>query len=255
MPSDPVLVAEDVKRHFGGCLAVDGVSLQVERGTFPALIGPNGAGKTTLFQCLAGALPATSGRILLEGRDVTRLPAFARARRGLSRTFQIAKPLPRLTVEENVRLAAPAQLGERWWAPLLARHRVEAQEQALAQKVEEWLRFFDLWELRGEFAGALSGGQKKLLELARCLMTEPRVVLLDEPLAGVNPTLALKILEKVEALRRGRGITFLLVEHDMEAVFRHCDPILVMANGRLLAQGSADEIRANPAVIDAYLGA
>lgn len=254
MPSEEILRAIDVHRHFGGLRAVDGMDIRVARGTLTGIIGPNGAGKTTFFNVLAGLLPPTSGTILLEGRDITRLPAHKRCALGIARTFQITRPFQRMTVLENVMLAAPAQTGEHLWAPLLAGPRVSAQEVDVEGRARELLGFLDLAPLAEEYAGALSGGQKKLLELARALMTQPRIVLLDEPMAGVNPTLARRIMEKVEHLRRERGLTFLLIEHDLETVFRHCHPIVVMAQGKELAVGSAEEIRANLAVVDAYLG-
>lgn len=219
------------------------------------IIGPNGAGKTTLFGLLAGSARPTGGQVLYEGRDVTRMPSYRRARLGLTRTFQLARPLSRMTVEENLLLAPGHQLGEHGWAPLLAWPRVREQERALHERVHEALAFFELEPLREQFAGALSGGQRKLLELARALLTEPKIVLLDEPMAGVNPALGRKVLDKIGIARRERGITFVLVEHDLETVFAHCQPIIVMANGKVLAQGSAKDIRANPHVVEAYLGA
>lgn len=254
MPSDVVLKATDVHRHFGGLRAVDGMSVEVERGSLTAIIGPNGAGKTTFFNTLAGLLPVTSGKIFLDGRDITKLPAHRRATRGLARTFQITRPFSRMSVLENVALAAPSQAGEHFWAPLVAAPRVSAQERDVVKEAEVQLKFFDLAALRDEYAGALSGGQKKLLELARAMIMNPQIVLLDEPMAGVNPTLAKKIMEKIETLRLERGVTFLLIEHDLETVFKYCDPIVVMAQGRELAKGNAAQIRANRAVVDAYLG-
>ncbi|HET6404946.1 MAG TPA: ABC transporter ATP-binding protein [Candidatus Thermoplasmatota archaeon] len=253
MPSD-ILVAKDVRRHFGGLRAVDGMDIAVEQGTLTGIIGPNGAGKTTFFNVLAGFLPPTSGTIHFDGKDVTKLPAHKRCQLGLARTFQITRPFQRMSVLENVMVAAQGQAGERVWGPLLAGPRVTAQEDTVRARAEEHLRFLGLDHLTHEYAGALSGGQKKLLEIARALMTEPKLILLDEPMAGVNPTLARKIMEKIQVLRVERGITFLLIEHDLETVFRHCDPIIVMAQGKELARGGAADIRANRAVIEAYLG-
>ena len=257
MPSeggDWILEAEDVHKHFGGLRAVDGMGVRVRRGSLTAIIGPNGAGKSTFFNVLAGYYPATSGRIVYEGQDVTKLPAHRLCRLGLVRTFQLTRPFARMSVLENVLVARQSQLGERAWAPLFAGPRVETQERDVRERAFEALEFFELARLADEYAGALSGGQKKLLELARALMTDPRLILLDEPMAGVNPTLARKIMEKIETLRAERGITFVLIEHDLTTVFRHCDPIVVMADGKRLAEGSAEEIRANRAVVDAYLG-
>ncbi len=253
---DPEVVLEaiDVAKHFGGLRAVDGMTLDVRRGTLAGIIGPNGAGKSTFFNVLAGFYRPTSGRVYLNGEDVTRLGPHGRVRRGLARTFQLTRPFARMTVEENLRLAPGGQSGERWWAPLLAYPRVAAEEEHVAAKARETLEFFELAHLATQYAGALSGGQKKLLEIARALMTDPVVVLLDEPMAGVNPTLARKIMDKVDALRRERGVTFVLVEHDLDTVFTRCAPIVVMAQGKRLAAGDAAAIRANRDVVDAYLG-
>ena len=255
MPSDDaILRASDVHRHFGGLRAVDGMDLAVKRGSLTGIIGPNGAGKTTFFNVLAGMLPPTSGTIEFDGTDVTKLAAHRRCRLGIARTFQITRPFQRMTVLENLMVAAPAQTGERLWAPLFAGPRVSAQEVSVRESAMEILGFLGLAALADEYAGALSGGQKKLLELGRALITQPKLILLDEPMAGVNPTLARKLMEDIETLRRERGLTFLLIEHDLETVFRHCDPIVVMAQGKELAVGDAAQIRANRAVIDAYLG-
>ena len=252
--ADIILETRDVHMHFGGLRAVDGMDLEVERGTLTAIIGPNGAGKTTFFNVLAGALHATSGAIAFDGRDVTKLAAHRRCRLGLARTFQITRPFQRMSVLENVMVSGPAQVGERMWAPLLAGPRVTEQEADVREAAMAQLRFLGLDALADEYAGALSGGQKKLLELARALMTEPKLILLDEPMAGVNPTLAKKIMEKIAQLRAERGLTFLLIEHDLDTVFRNCDPIVVMAQGKELAVGDAAAIRANQHVVDAYLG-
>ncbi|MHB8605230.1 MAG: ABC transporter ATP-binding protein [Thermoplasmatota archaeon] len=256
MPSsaEPALRARDVHKHFGGLHAVDGMDLDVEAGSLTGVIGPNGAGKSTLFDVLAGGSRATSGTISLYGRDITRLPAHQRTRLGLVRTFQLTRPFARLTVLENLCLAAPNQSGENLFATLLAGPTVASEERAIRERAIETLEFFELAKLKDAYSGSLSGGQKKLLELARALMTEPKIVLLDEPMAGVNPTLARKLMEKIETLRAERGLTFVLIEHDLETVFRHCSPIIVMASGKRLASGSAEEIRANRAVVDAYLG-
>ncbi|HLE96567.1 MAG TPA: ABC transporter ATP-binding protein [Candidatus Thermoplasmatota archaeon] len=240
--------------EFGGLRAVDGMDLAVRRGTLTAIIGPNGAGKTTLFNLLAGAYRPTTGRVELLGEDVTRLPAYARARRGLARTFQITRSLQRMTVLENLLLAPGPQVGERLVAPLFLAPRVAREAEAVRAKADAALRLFELESLKDEYAGALSGGQRKLLELARALMADPRVVLLDEPMAGVNPTLARRLLDMLERVRAERDVTFVLVEHDLETVFARCDPIVVMAHGRKLAEGTAEEIRADPEVVEAYLG-
>ncbi|HUR68153.1 MAG TPA: ABC transporter ATP-binding protein [Candidatus Thermoplasmatota archaeon] len=254
MAADVILQTRDVAKHYGGLRAVDGVSLEFRRGSLTGIIGPNGAGKSTLFNLLAGSEPLTAGAVAFDGKDVTDLPAFRRARLGLARTFQLSRALARLTVRENLALAPGEQPGERVWAPLLAAPRVAAHERDVQKKVDETLAFFEIAHVADEYAGALSGGQKKLLELARALMRDPSVVLLDEPMAGVNPTLARKLMDKVEDLRRTRGITFVLVEHDLETVFTRCDPIIVMAQGKVLAHGDAATVRANRDVLEAYLG-
>jgi branched-chain amino acid transport system ATP-binding protein len=252
--SEVILETLDLRKRFGGLQAVDGVSLQVQRGTLTGIIGPNGAGKTTYFNLLAGALKPTSGKVLFEGQDVTPLPAWRRARKGIARTFQLSRALARMTVRENLMLAPDGQIGEKVWGPLFAAPQVRHEEDELRRKADETLALFELTRLADSYAGSLSGGQKKLLELARALMREPRLVLMDEPMAGVNPTLARKLLDRVEELRRDRGITFVLVEHNLEAVFERCRPIVVMANGRKLVEGDAATVRAHPEVIEAYLG-
>lgn len=254
MPSDVILSARGVSKSFGGLKAVDSMDVDVREGSLTGIIGPNGAGKTTFFHLLGGFYVPDEGEILFDGHDVTRLPAYRRARRGLARTFQLTRALARMTVKENLMLAPDGQSGERVWAPLLAAPRVRREEEALEKKAEEMLRFFELTRVENDYAGSLSGGQKKLLELARALMRDPKLVLLDEPMAGVNPTLARKLMDKIDQLRQERGITFVLIEHDLETVFTRCDPIVVMASGTSLAVGDADEIRAHQGVIDAYLG-
>lgn len=251
---DVVLSARGVRKSFGGLRAVDGMDLDVRRGSLTGLIGPNGAGKTTFFNLLAGFLAPDEGRVLFEGEDVTGKPAHAMCHAGIARTFQISRPLARMSVLENLLLAAKAQTGERAFAPLFMQPKVAIEERAIEKRARECLEFFELAPLADSYAGSLSGGQKKLLELSRALMTDPTLMLLDEPMAGVNPTLAKKIMDKIETLRRERGITFLLVEHDLETVFTRCDPIVVMAAGKKLAEGDAAAIRANRQVVEAYLG-
>ena len=253
-PGDVILETVDVHKHFGGLRAVDGMSLEVRPGSLTGIIGPNGAGKSTYFNVLAGFHAPTSGRVVFQGQDVTRLAAHRRARLGLARTFQLTRALARMSVRENLMLAPDGQSGERAWASLLAGPKVRAEEEALRRKADETLAFFELTHVADAYAGSLSGGQRKLLELARALMRDPRLVLLDEPMAGVNPTLARKLMDKIDLLRRERGITFLLVEHDLETVFARCDPIVVMANGRMLTMGDAQAVRTNAHVIEAYLG-
>jgi branched-chain amino acid transport system ATP-binding protein len=251
--SDAILEVEGVEKRFGGIRAVDGASFGIERGSITALIGPNGAGKSTLFDIVSGFERAGGGAIRLDGRSIYRLPAYAIARRGLVRTFQLTKTLNVMSVLDNMLLAAPDHPGERLRglvSPFAARRRErEARTRAL-----ELLETFSLSGYAGEYAGTLSGGQRKLLELARALMLAPRLVLLDEPLAGVNPTLGRRLLEHIEEMRTRDGTTVLFVEHDMEVVMNHSDRVIVMAEGRVIAEGSAQEVRRNETVVEAYLG-
>ncbi len=252
-----LLEAEGVSKSFGAIQAVDDMGIRVREGELVGLIGPNGAGKTTFFNVVSGRIPPDAGVIRFAGEEIQDLPPHRTARKGLVRTFQLSRPLARMTVMDNVMLAPKGQVGEHLWAPLLpfwARPRIAKQEARIRQEAEELLEYFDLTHLRDEFAGALSGGQKKLLELARALMLEPRMLLLDEPMAGVNPTLARKLMERIHGIREERGITILLIEHDMETVMNNCDRIVVMAEGSLLAEGTPEEIQNDTEVIDAYLG-
>ena len=248
-----MLEVENVVRSFGALRAVDGVSLRVEEASITGLIGPNGAGKTTLFNAIAGMLPPQSGSIRLQGRRIDGLRPDQVFRHGLGRTFQIARPLGSLTVLENLLLAPSGQSGERLWLNWLGAARVGAEEAAHRRKAAEVLAFVGLAALAGDPARVLSGGQQKLLELARVLMVDPRLILLDEPAAGVNPALLETLLERIVALQR-QGITFLLIEHNMDVVMRLCDPVVVMAQGKVVTQGSPQAVRTDPRVIDAYLG-
>ena len=243
-----------MRKDFGGLRAVDRMDLDLHAGTVHGLVGPNGAGKTTFFNLLAGALRPDGGSIAFLGKDVTGWRPHQASRAGLARTFQLARGLGRLTVLENVMLAAKDQVGERVWPLFVTPHKVRAQEAEVRRRAEALLEDVGLAEKRNDYAGSLSGGQKRLLEIARALMTEPKVVLLDEPMAGINPTLGRKIMDDLDALRRDRGLTFLLIEHDMETVMGRCDVVTVMAQGRKLAEGTPAEVRGNAAVLEAYLG-
>ncbi|MCU1432761.1 MAG: transporter related protein [Actinotalea sp.] len=250
---DAILVAHDVTRRFGGMTAVDVGHFEVQRGAITALIGPNGAGKTTLFNLLTGFDQPNSGTWSFEGRSLARVPAAKVARAGMVRTFQLTKALSRMTVMENMRLGAADQPGEnlgRALIPGLWRPR----ERAITAKAEELLERFKLDTMREEFAGSLSGGQRKLLEMARALMSDPTMVMLDEPMAGVNPALTQSLLGHIQSLR-DQGTTVLFVEHDMHMVRHISDWVAVMAEGRLVAEGPPATVMANPAVVDAYLGA
>lgn len=248
-----MLAADDIVKSFGGNRAVDGVSITVERGTITGLIGPNGAGKTTLFNVLAGALPPTSGRITLDGTRIDgRRPDEVFAA-GLARTFQIPRPFPEMSVLENVMLGPRGQAGERFWANWLTPGRVAAQERETRERARHWIDFVGLTRLENEPARILSGGQRKLVELARVLVAEPKIVLLDEPGAGVAPGLLATIVEKIAALN-ATGITFLVIEHNMDLVTELCRPIHVLAQGRLLVSGAAEAVMSDPRVVEAYLG-
>ena len=252
--STPILEVESVVKSFDGVRAVDGCSLSVRRSTITGLIGPNGAGKTTLFNLITGFLKPTSGHILFQGERVDGLPPHRIFHRGIVRTFQIPRELKTMTVLENLMLVPPNQVGEQIWNPLLFGFRVSRQERRIYEKALEVLEFVDLVHLRDEYAGNLSGGQKKLLELARTLMTDPAMILLDEPGAGVNRVLMRKLVDNIETLCRELGITFFVIEHDMDLITRLCNPVIVMSQGEFLAEGSPEEIKQDERVLDAYLG-
>jgi neutral amino acid transport system ATP-binding protein len=249
-----VLLVDDVVKRFGGLLAVSGASFEVDESSITALIGPNGAGKTTLFNVVSGFLRADGGRVLLAGERIDGRPPHRVCSRGLVRTFQTPKALTRMSVLDNMLLAAPRQPGERLWRLAATPRTALRREREVRTRARELLRLVRLDELADDYAGTLSGGQRKLLEFARALMTEPRIVLLDEPMAGVNPTLALQLLEHMRALREIEGLTFLLIDHDLEVVMSVSDRVLVMSEGRVIAAGTPDAVRADPLVVDAYLG-
>ncbi len=249
-----MIVIDDVHKHFGGFRAVDGATLEIREGSITGLIGPNGAGKSTLFNVIAGVLPPTSGRVTMDGEDITGLPPHELFPKGLLRTFQIAHEFASMTVRENLMMVPPRQSGERLWNTWFGRRRIREEERRLAEKADEVLDFLTITHLADEKAGNLSGGQKKLLELGRTMMVDAKIVFLDEVGAGVNRTLLRTIGDAILRLNRERGYTFCLIEHDMDFIARLCDPVIVMAEGRVLAQGSADQIMENEAVIEAYLG-
>ncbi len=254
MTERPLLEVDGVVKRFGGVHAVDGAGFEVAAGSMTALIGPNGAGKTTLFNAITGFQRVDGGSVRLAGEEVLNLPAYAIARRGLVRTFQITKALEAMPVLDNMMLAAPDQPGERFRNLVLHPGAVRRREREVRDRALEVLEFFHLAEHAGAYAGTLSGGQRKLLELARALMTEPQLLLLDEPMAGINPSLGRRLLEYLQRLREERGTTILYVEHDMEVVMNHSDLVVVMAEGRTIASGEPHAVREDPAVIDAYLG-
>jgi branched-chain amino acid transport system ATP-binding protein len=250
---DPILISDGVRRTFGGITAVDVDHAEIQRGSITALIGPNGAGKTTFFNLLTGFDKPSTGTWTFDGHDMDKVAAHKTAQMGMVRTFQLTKSLTKMSVIENMKLGATGQRGEKWWNglfPFLWRE----QEAAIEARADELLQRFKLDHMRNEYAGTLSGGQRKLLEMSRALMTNPKLVMLDEPMAGVNPALKQSLNTHIKGLRDD-GMTVLFVEHDMDMVHDISDWVIVMAEGRIIAEGTPDQISQNPAVIDAYLGA
>jgi branched-chain amino acid transport system ATP-binding protein len=245
---------EHISKHFGGIRAVDDVTLTIEKGSVTGLIGPNGAGKSTLFNLIAGLYRPTSGRIFLDGEEITGEKSHTLFHKGLLRTFQIAHPFPTLTVFENLMVVPGNQIGETLINTWLRRGRIREQERQLQEKAESVIRFLNITHLKNEKAGRLSGGQQKLLELARTMMVDAKVVLLDEVGAGVNRTLLRQIGDAITRLNREQGYTFCMIEHDIDFISRLCDPVIVLTNGELLTQGPPEKIKSDPEVIDAYLG-
>jgi branched-chain amino acid transport system ATP-binding protein len=249
-----LLDVRTVTKSFEGLRAVSECSLQVRRGTITGLIGPNGAGKTTLFNLITGFLKPTAGAIAFAGERIDGLPPHKVFDKGIVRTFQIPRELKLMTVLENLMLVPAEQAGERLWNAWFLPFRVGRQEREIRDKALEVLEFVNLWHLRHEYASNLSSGQKKLLELARTLMGDPRLILLDEPGAGVNPTLMKSLVALIERLRDESGITFFLIEHDMDLVARLCNPVIVMSSGEKIAEGPPDEVVRDERVLEAYLG-
>jgi len=249
-----VIQLDKICVDFGGVRAVDHASFEIGAGRITGLIGPNGAGKTTAFNVIAGALRPTSGRVLLEGRDITQLKPHQRAGAGLARTFQIPHEFARLSVLENLMAAASAPEGENVLNVVFRRARYAAEEQEVYDTARETIGLLELEPVIDEKAGNLSGGQKKLVELGRALMRDPKIILLDEIGAGINRTLLAKLADKILMLNRQRGLTFCLIEHDLDYVSKLCDHVLVMAQGRLLTEGTVNEVRQDERVIDAYFG-
>ncbi|RZU99038.1 ABC transporter ATP-binding protein [Spiribacter vilamensis] len=245
---------ERISRAFGGLQAVRSVSFTVAEGSVTGLIGPNGAGKSTLFSIIAGALPPDSGVIRLRGEDITGLPTHQLFHKGLVRTFQIPHEFSRMTVRENLMVVPARQRGENLFQSWLRWPTVVKEDREILRRADEVLEFLEIDHVRDELAGNLSGGQKKLLDLGRTMMTDAKVVLLDEPGAGVNRTLLGKLTDAIERLNRERGYTFCVIEHDMDLIARLCDPVMVMANGELIAHGDMATLRQNPQVREAYLG-
>ncbi len=251
--AEEILVVEDITHRFGGATAVDRCTWSVKRGSICALIGPNGAGKSTLVNLLSGALPLQTGSIRFEGEDISRWPPHRRARRGLVRTFQIARDFEKLTVLENMLVAPKNQPGESLWTALVRPGVAVAAERKYLARAVELLNFFELYTLRNDYAAELSGGQKRLLELARAVMCEPKLLILDEPMSALSPVLIDRITRHLRNMR-DLGVTLMLVEHNLAVVDQLCDWATVMVEGRPMASGPMSELRAHQGVIDAYLG-
>ena len=245
---------DDLHMHFGGLKAVDGASIEIAKGSITGLIGPNGAGKTTLFNVIAGHYKPTSGKVYLDGADVSGLPPHELFHKGLLRTFQIAHEFSTLTVRENLMMVPAGQPGESLVDVWVRPSKVRVREEEVRAKADEVIAFLEISHVADELAGNLSGGQKKLLELGRTMMVDAKIVFLDEVGAGVNRTLLNTLGDAILRLNRERGYTFCMIEHDMDFIGRLCNPVIVMAEGKVLAQGTADEVKANEQVIEAYLG-
>ena len=244
----------NVHLHFGGIRAVDGASFSIDQGSITGLIGPNGAGKTTLFNVIAGHFRPTSGHVHLDGEDITGLSPHELFGRGLLRTFQIAHEFSSLTVRENLMLVPGGQSGENLLDAWLRPSKVRAEEERVHAKADEVIEFLEISQVADEIAGNLSGGQKKLLELGRTMMVDAKIVFLDEVGAGVNRTLLGTITDSIRRLQQERGYTFCVIEHDMDMIAKICDPVVVMAEGKVLCQGTPKEVMSNEQVIEAYLG-
>lgn len=248
-----MLTVENLAKEFDGLTAVNDLNFTVEPNTISGLIGPNGAGKTTTFNMIAGHLKPSSGKIYFDGKEITNLRPHQTFQLGIVRTFQIPRPFSGMTVLENLTVVPRNQIGEKIWNNWLRNNAVEREEQQISEKANGLLEFLNLSDLQNEYSGNLSGGQLKLLELGRALMSDPKVILLDEPAAGVNPTLLEEIIDRIRDIHR-QGVTFLIIEHNMELVMRLCSSILVMAEGGILMRGSPEKIRSDPRLIDAFLG-
>jgi neutral amino acid transport system ATP-binding protein len=249
----PLLAAGGLIKNFGGIRAVDHASIEVAPGSITGLIGPNGAGKTTLFNLLSSFIRPDQGRVLFDGEPIQHLQPYQIAQRGMVRTFQVARVLSRLSVLENMLLAAQQQTGEKFWSAWFLPKQIAKEEKELRERAMAILQSVGLAHMAHEYAGALSGGQRKLLEMARALMTRPKLILLDEPAAGVNPTLINQICDHIVNWNK-EGMTFLIIEHNMDVIMSLCDRVWVLAEGRNLAVGTPGEIQTNPQVLEAYLG-
>jgi branched-chain amino acid transport system ATP-binding protein len=249
-----MIVVENLSKHFGGLRAVNNASLRIKTGSITGLIGPNGAGKTTLFNVIAGVHKPSEGRVLLDGEDVTGLAPHELFHKGMLRTFQVAHEFSTMTVRENLMMVPPGQYGEQIWQTWFGSKKVAEEEKAIRKKADEVIEFLEISHVADELAGNLSGGQKKLLELGRTMMVDAKIVFLDEVGAGVNRTLLNTIGDAIIRLNKERNYTFCMIEHDMDFITRLCDPVIVMAEGAVLAEGTAAEVKSNEQVIEAYLG-
>ncbi|PIX21154.1 MAG: ABC transporter ATP-binding protein [Deltaproteobacteria bacterium CG_4_8_14_3_um_filter_45_9] len=249
-----MLEVKGLLKSFGGVQAVNDCSLNVQKGSITGLIGPNGAGKTTLFNLITGFYKPDGGEILFKGNRIDGLPPHQIFRRRICRTFQITREFAHMTLLENLMVMPENQLGEKIWNVWFRNEGVRKQEQIFRDKALEVLEFVELIHLKNEYAKNLSGGQKKLLELAKTLMADPQLILLDEPGAGVNRTLMRKLVENIKSLCLDRGVTFLIIEHDIDLVMNLCNPVIVMSEGKKLSEGTPDEIRGDERVLEAYLG-
>ena len=254
MAADTLIEVKNITKHFGGLHAVSDCSLNVRRGSITGLIGPNGAGKTTLFNVVAGAYAPNAGHVYFDGEDVTGLRPHQLFKRGMLRTFQIAHEFSQMTALENLMMVPPGQPGESLLTSWFNPERVRRADMAVKHKAEDVIDFLKLGHVRNELAGNLSGGQKKLLELGRTMMTEAKAVLLDEVAAGVNKTLLKDLATNIERMNRELGYTFFVIEHDMDLIGRLCDPVIVMASGEKIAEGPMEELRRDPKIIEAYFG-
>lgn len=250
----PLIEVQQVNKAFGGLQVINNCSIRVEKGSITGMIGPNGAGKSTLFNLIAGSLTPDSGHVFLDGDDITALSANQRFHKGLLRTFQIAHEFSQMSALENLMMVPPHQAGESLFNTWFKPARVREEEAAVRKRALEVIEFVGLHHVRNELAGNLSGGQKKLLELGRTMMTDAKVVLLDEIAAGVNRTLLGDLISNIERLNRELGYTFLVIEHDMDMIARLCDPVIVLAQGSVMVEGHIQDIQNNPAVIEAYFG-
>ncbi len=251
-PDGPMLVANDIHRHFEGMHAVDGVSIEVPRGQITGLIGPNGAGKSTFLAVLAGTLPATSGSIVFDGADISKVSPYSRARRGLVRTFQLPSEFARLTVLENLLVAAPHNRGDSLFGALMGKRYWIGDERKLVEQARGLLKRFGMTAKESDYAGTMSGGQKRLIEIMRALMLHPRCLLLDEPMSGVHPRVIDEITHYLQSLR-AEGMTILMVEHELHLVERLCDSVVVMAQGKVIGSGTMATLRRQQEIVDAYL--